>query len=75
MTRRFFQVQVGSALSTLMAQEEGVPQGSVLSGNCFSLAINGISKVIPHGVQYTLFVDDLSLSFSVSSMAVVEHKL
>ena len=74
LTRRTFQVQVGMTLSKIMIQE-GVPQGSVLSVTLFALAINGISRVIPPGVMYTLFVDDLSLSFKAASMAVAERRL
>ena len=72
--RQTFQVQVGMTLSEIMIQE-GVPQGSVLSVTLFALAINGISRVIPPGVLYTLFVDDLSLSFKAASMAVAERRL
>ena len=72
---RIFQVQVGSTMSSVKVQEEGVPQGSVLSVTLFALAINGIAKVIPHEFLYTLFVDDLSISFSSSRMAVAERQL
>ena len=72
---RHFQVQVGSTLSEIKCQEEGVPQGSVLSVTLFALAINGIAKLIPSDVLFTLFVDDLSLSFSSAKMAIAERKL
>ena len=72
---RQFQVRVGNVLSDIRMQEEGVPQGSVLSVTLFALAINGITSVIPPDVLSTLFVDDLSLSFSASRMAVAERKL
>ena len=72
---REFQVRVGSTLSDAKIQEEGVPQGSVLSVTLFALAINGISKIIPDDVMHTLFVDDLSLSFAASKMPVAERKL
>ena len=70
---RQFQVRVGNVLSDIRMQEEGVPQGSVLSVTLFALAINGITSVIPPDVLSTLFVDDLSLSFSASRMAVAER--
>ena len=44
---RKFKVKVGNTFSTLHNQEEGVPQGSVLSVTLFALAINGIASVIP----------------------------
>ena len=72
---RYFQVKVGNTLSERKLQEEGVPQGSVLSVTLFALAINGIAQVIPSEILATLFVDDISISFSASKMAVAERKL
>ena len=72
---RLFQVQVGSAMSDFFNQEEGVPQGCVLSVTLFALAINGISTIVPSGITYTLFVDDLSVSFAATRMAVAERRL
>ena len=72
---RIFQVKVGNILSERKCQEEGVPQGSVLSVTLFALAINSISSHIPHDVLHTLFVDDLSISFAGSRMPVIERKL
>ena len=73
--RRFFQVKVGNTFSERKRQDEGVPQGSVLSVTLFALAINGVTSVIPPNILYTLFVDDLSISFAASRMAVAERKL
>ena len=75
LTNRFFRVKIGNTVSDRCRQEEGVPQGCVLSVTLFALAINGITSVLPPGVLYTLFVDDLSLSFAASRMAVAERKL
>ena len=72
---RSFKVKVGNTLSNLKEQEEGVPQGSVLSVTLFALAINGIASVIPKDIMSTMFVDDLSISFAASNMAVAERKL
>ena len=75
LSRRYFQVKIGNTLSEKKLQEEGVPQGSVLSVTLFALAINGIAQVIPSDILATLFVDDFSVSFSASRMAVAERKL
>ena len=75
LANRKFKVKVGNTFSTLHNQEEGVPQGSVLSVTLFALAINGIASVIPKDVMFSLFVDDLSLSFVASRMTVAERKL
>ena len=55
---RFLKVKVGNSFSSLYSQEEGVPQGSVLSVTCFAVAINSILKNISPPVRGSLFVDD-----------------
>ena len=70
-----FRVQVGNVFSQRKIQEEGVPQGSVLSVTLFALAIDDVTEVIPPGILTTLFVDDLSLSFSASTMALAERRI
>ena len=75
LTDRSFRVRVGNSLSDLRCQEQGVPQGSVLSVTLFAIAINGIVDVLPPGVSSTLYVDDLSISFSASRMSVAERRL
>ena len=56
-------------------QEEGVPKGSALSVTLFALTINGVASVIPPDILATIYVDDLSISFKASNMAVAERKL
>ena len=56
---RFIKVRVGNTLSQPFLQEEGVPQGSVLSVTLFSVAINNILEVVTPPVKCSLFVDDL----------------
>ena len=58
---RFIKVRVGSYISSPFPQEEGVPQGSVLSVTCFAIAINNIMEVVNLPVKGTLFVDDFAI--------------
>ena len=44
MTERTFQVRMNNIYSKTFILENGVPQGSVLSGTLFTLAINNIVK-------------------------------
>ena len=61
LSERFIKVRVGNTLSNPFLQEEGVPQGSVLSVTCFAIAINDILDTISPPVKGSLFVDDLAL--------------
>ena len=66
LVRRFFKTKIGVTLSSDHIQEQGVPQGSVISCTLFSLALNGILSVIPNNVLGSLYVDDL-LIYSVGN--------
>ena len=57
---RTFQVMVGSTLSEPTGQEEGVPQGSVLSPILFEIKINSIVNTLRRDVDGSLYVDDIS---------------
>ena len=67
LTDRYIKVRVGSEHSSLYLQEEGVPQGSVLSVTLFAVAINSLMENIPAGIQGTLFVDDFAIYCTASS--------
>ena len=66
---------MGSILSETCALEDGVPQGSILSVMLFAEAINSVISVLPDGVHSSLYVDDLSISFSAARMPLIERKL
>ena len=61
LSERYIKVKVGDKISSPYVQEEGVPQGSVLSVTCFAVAINSIAEVIEEPVKYSLYVDDLAI--------------
>ena len=61
LTDRYIKVRVGNNISSPFYQEEGVPQGSVLSVTCFAVAINNILNEVPPPVKGSLFVDDLAI--------------
>ena len=58
-------------------QEEGVPQGCVLSVTLFAIKINELANIIPHDPRYmsSLYVDDFQLSYRDVSLATVGEKL
>ncbi|GBM97133.1 putative RNA-directed DNA polymerase from transposon BS [Araneus ventricosus] len=72
---RRFQVKVESEFSDFFIQEEGVPQGSVLSVTLFILKINNILKQLPTSVRGYLYVDDLYISCTGTNMNFIQRQL
>jgi potassium voltage-gated channel Eag-related subfamily H protein 8 len=54
---RHIHVHLSNAISTLYPQENGVPQGSVLSVTLFAVAINGMVNTFGPSVTASLYVD------------------
>ncbi|GBN06804.1 putative RNA-directed DNA polymerase from transposon X-element [Araneus ventricosus] len=75
LTLRQFRVRIGNQLSDYFLQEEGVPQGSVLSVALFTLKLNGILQQLPLSVKGFLYVDDLYISCTGDNMAFIERQL
>ena len=57
------------------SQEEGVPQGSILSPTLFTVKINSIVDALPEGIEKSLYVDDLAVYCQSSNMAIIERRL
>ena len=72
---RFFRVRVGNHLSERFLQENGVPQGGVLSVALFALAINDVGNVLPPSIGRSLFVDDFAIWCSSLSTPAMERRL
>ena len=48
---RKFKVRLDNTHSSLYPQEEGVPQGSILSPTLFTVKINSIIDALPEGIE------------------------
>ena len=72
---RHFKVKIGSSISDTFEQEEGVPQGSILSVTLFGIKINNIVKTLNPGIDCSLFVDDFVICFSGKHMRTIERQL
>ena len=75
LSERYLKVRVGSCISSAYPQEEGLPQGSVLSPTLFMVAINGLLGQVPAGVHGLAFADDYAVICSKSSAVEACHKI
>ena len=75
LSERYLKVRVGSCVSSAYPQEEGLPQGSVLSPTLFNIAVNGLFEQVPVGVHGLAFADDYAVICSKSSAVEACHKI
>ena len=73
---RTFQAHLGTILSDkIFHQEEGVPQGAILSITLFNVKINNIVKQVDHGVERSLNVDDFVIMYKSPTIDAIQRKL
>ena len=75
MSDRTFQILLGTTTSKIFSQEEGVPQGAILSTTLFILKINDITKQLNPGMDCSLYVDDFSISFRSKRMPLIARQI
>ncbi len=75
MSDRTFQVLLGSTISDVFKQEEGVPQGAILSTTLFNLKINDIANQLQSDMDCSLYVDDFSICIRSKRMALIQRKI
>jgi ribonuclease HI len=75
LTNRRFKVRIGNVLSNDFTQENGVPQGSVLSVTLFAIAINGITRCVQSPVSSSLYVDDLAIFCKAARLSSATRQL
>jgi len=75
--KRAFKVKIGNTISNEHEQQNGVPQGAVLSVLLFALKINDIVKNFPYEERFTvsLFVDDLQIGFRHVDLNVIKNTI
>ena len=72
---RHFQVKSGSTFSNSYLQENGVPQGSILSPMLFNLKINNIMKSVSNNANASLFVDDFAVYIEDKHLKHLERSM
>ena len=73
--KRTMQVRIGSTLSDLFDQEQGVPQGSILSTTLFNIKINNIVHCLYYKTDCSLYVDDVCICYRSKNMRTIERQL
>lgn len=72
---RTFVVRVGNALSKRFTQENGVPQGGVLSCTLFIVKMNSLRTALPRTISYSVYVDDIQICYKSCNMAICERQI
>ncbi|GFU21412.1 putative RNA-directed DNA polymerase from transposon X-element [Trichonephila clavipes] len=72
---RYFHARIGHSSSDKFMQDQGVPQGSVLSVTLFNIHLSCILNRLPPSVRGMLYVDDLQVSCQGSDMRLIERQL
>ena len=75
MSERTFQVRIENIYSDIFKLQNGIPQGSVLSGTLFIMAINNIVTVLPKGVQNSLYIDDFAIFYTSNNLRHIQRIL
>ena len=76
LSERTFQILLCTTLTPhKFSQEEGVPQGAILSTTLFNIKLNDIAKELTHGVQCSLYVDDFKIYFRSPCMDAIQRQL
>ena len=75
LTDRTFQIHLGTILSDVFHQEEGVPHGAILSTTLFNVKINDIVKHVDPGVECSLYVDDFVIMYKSPTIDAIQTKI
>lgn len=69
LSNRSFRVLIGTLSSTLHVQENGVPQGAILSPTLFLISIESLFCSIPSNIKSFVYADDIILISASNSIA------
>ena len=72
---RMFSVQYNGFKSSFYTQENGIPQGSVLSVSLFLIGINNINHYIGNDTKFLLYADDLVIFMSGNDTHKIKNTL
>ena len=71
---RSFNVRIGSTLSDTFKQEQGIPQGSILSPTLFNVKINYFVKCV-NDTDSSLYEDDFGIFYKSKNMKNIQCRI
>ena len=76
LSERTFNILLGATVyAQQFSQEEGVPQGAILSTTLFNVKLNKIAQAMTNGVECSLYVDDFIIFIRSSTVEGIERQL
>ena len=75
LTDRTFQIHLGTTVSDVFHQEEGVPQGAILSTTLYNVKINDIVKEVDPGVECSRYVNDFVIMYKYPTIDTIQRNL
>ena len=76
LSERTFNILLNATLSdNTFFQEEGVPQGAILSTTLFNVKLNDIAKVLTSNINCSLYVDDFTIYISSKKLSHIGRQL
>ncbi|XP_058449211.1 uncharacterized protein LOC131429179 [Malaya genurostris] len=75
LANRNFQVRIGGSLSRTFAEQNGVPQGSVLAVTLLLVGINSIFQHVPKEVRINVYADDIIILVTGKSRKRLRNKI
>ena len=76
LSNRTFQILLSTTLfDESYDQEEGVPQGAILSTTLFNVKLNDIAKVLTNNTECSLYVDDFVIFIRSKSVITIQRLL
>lgn len=75
LTTRTFRVLIGQTTSDLFIQENGVPQGAILSPTLFIISLQSLLQSIPSDIKTFIYADDIVLISSKKTPKATRNSL
>ena len=76
LSERTFSILLNATLSeNTFVQEEGVPQGAILSTTLFNVKLNDIAKVLTSNINCSLYVDDFTIYVRSKKLSYIGRHL